>query len=67
MTRLIDGNNEKEHVVIMENYFSNVGLFKELGRDGTYCTSTLRIDHIDILQILKNTKEFNHSSLGTLI
>ena len=33
VTRLMDGKNRKGHVVVMDNYFSSVGLFKELAKN----------------------------------
>ena len=66
-TRLIDGNNGKGHVVVMDNNFSSVGLFEELARNGTYCTGTLRMNRIGTLRILKNTKELKCSPQGTLV
>ena len=56
---LIDGNNGKEHLIVMDNYFSSVGLFKELAANGTYCIITLMTNCIGILQVMKNTKELN--------
>ena len=47
---LMDGNNGNGHVVVMDHYFSNVGLFEELARNGTFCTSTLSTNHVGILQ-----------------
>ena len=38
VTKLMDCNNGKDHVVVMDNYFTSVGLFKELAQNGTYAT-----------------------------
>ena len=67
VTRLMDGNNEKGHIVVIDNYFSSVELFEELARNGTYSSGTLRTNCIGILQILKNRKELNHSPQNKLV
>ena len=38
VTKLIEGNNGKGHVVVIDNYFTSVGLFEELVLNGTYAT-----------------------------
>ena len=48
------GHENKRHVVAIDNYFTLVGLFKDLlGRD-IYATGTLYSNRIGILFILKN-------------
>ena len=64
----MDGkNNGKGHVVVMDNYFSSVGLFGELVRNGTCCTKTLKTICIGIPQIPNNIKELNCSLQGMLV
>ena len=39
--KLIHGNEGRGHCIVMDNYFSSIGLFEELGKIGTYATGTI--------------------------
>jgi hypothetical protein len=49
----------KGHVIAMDNFFTNVSLFKELGEKTIYATGTLRSNRIGIPSALKDTKAFS--------
>jgi hypothetical protein len=57
---------EKGHVIAMDNFFTSVGLFKELVEKAIYTTGTLRSNCIGIPSALKNTKAFSRVPQGTL-
>jgi hypothetical protein len=57
---------EKGHVIAMDNFFTSVGLFKELAKKAIYATGTLRSNRIGIPSALKNTKAFSRVPQGTL-
>jgi hypothetical protein len=50
--------------VVMDNYFSSVGLFEELASKGIYATGTMRSNRIGLPAILKDTKSFNRNEQG---
>jgi hypothetical protein len=56
----------KWHVIAMDNFFTSIGLFKELGEKTIYATGTLRSNCIGIPSALKDTKTFSRMSQGTL-
>ena len=62
VTKLMEGNHGKRHVVVMENHLTLVGLFKELALHRTYAIGTMQCDRIGIPQFMKNTKELNCAS-----
>ena len=66
VTKLMDRNNGKGHVVVMDNYFTSVGLFEELAQNGTYATGTIRTNRVGILQEFRKTGEFNRKPQGSL-
>jgi hypothetical protein len=49
----------KGHVVVMDNYFSIVGLFTEMASRGIYASGTMRSNRVGLSKDLKNTKSFN--------
>jgi hypothetical protein len=63
LSRDIEG---KGHVIAMDNFFTSVGLFKELAENAIYATGTLRSNHIGIPSAFKNTKAFSRVPQGTL-
>jgi hypothetical protein len=63
---MIDGMENKRHVVVIDNYFTSVGLFKKLFNKGIYETRTFRNNYIGLLLQLSETKEFNKNIQGTL-
>ena len=64
--KLMAGNHQKRHCVVMHNYFTSVGLFEELSQNGIYATSTICTNRIGIPQQFKNTRDFNLEPQQTL-
>jgi hypothetical protein len=64
---LLDGHKNKGHVVTMDNYFTSVGLFKDLLSKGIYATGTVRSNRVGIPSVLKNKKAYRRSPQGTLV
>jgi hypothetical protein len=50
----------KGHVIAMDNFFTNVGLFKDLAAKAIYATRTLRSNHTGISNALKGSKILRH-------
>ena len=67
VTKSIEGNNRKGHVVEMDNYFTLISLFEELALDGTYATAMVQCDRIGISQVMKNRVELNLASQRTMV
>ena len=65
--KLMEGNQRKAHCIVMDNYFTSVGIFEELLQNETYAIGTIRTNHIGIPQQFKNTRDFNHAPQGTLL
>ena len=63
---MVDGMENKGHVVVMDNYFTSVGLFKKLLNRGIYATGTVRSNHVCLPMQLSDTKEFNKNVQGTM-
>jgi hypothetical protein len=59
--------NTENTLVAMDNYFTSVGLFKDLLGRGIYATGTLCSNRIGIPSILKNKKQYRRSLQGTLV
>jgi hypothetical protein len=64
--KMVDGMDNKGHVVVMDNYFTSVGLFKKLLDKGIYATGTVQNNRIGLPSELSNTKEFDKNVQGTL-
>ena len=64
--QLVSPYEGKGHVITMDNFFSNIPLFKELLERGTYATGTIRCNRMGLLNVLKNAKVFKKSAQGTL-
>ena len=62
---LVSGLKGKGHLLVMDNYFSSIGLFQDLLRRCIYSTSTMGTNRIGLPMVLKNTKAFKRSSQGT--
>jgi hypothetical protein len=58
---LLDGHENKGHVVTMDNYFTSVGLFKDLLSKGIYATGTVHSNRVGIPSVLKNKKAYRRS------
>jgi hypothetical protein len=56
---MVEGLDGKGHVVVMDNYFSSVGLFTEMAERGIYATGTMRSNRVGIPEEFKDTKSFN--------
>jgi hypothetical protein len=63
---LMRGLEGKNHVVTMDNFFTSVGLFRDLERRGIYATGTVRSNRVGLPPDLTNTKEFKKRAQGEL-
>jgi hypothetical protein len=63
---MVDGMENKGHVVVMDNYFTGVGLFKKLLTRGIYAIGTVRSNRVGLPVQLSDTKEFNKNVQGTM-
>ena len=52
----------KGHVVVMDNYFSSIGLFEELASKGKYATRTMQLIELVCCTVSKTKK---HSTIGS--
>lgn len=57
---------KKGYIIVIENYFTSVGLFKKLLDMGIYAIGTMRSNYIGLPVQLSDTKEFNKNVHGTL-
>jgi hypothetical protein len=55
--KMVSGLEGKGHLLVMDNYFSSIGLFQDLLSRGIYATSTMRTNRIGLPTDLKNTKD----------
>jgi hypothetical protein len=62
---MVSGFEGRGHLLVMDNYFSSIGLFQELLAKGIYATGTMRTNRIGLPADLKDTKSFKRSSQGT--
>ena len=65
--KLIHSNEGRRHCIVMDNYFSSIGLFEELGKIGTYATGTIRGNRVGLPMEFMDTKEFNKKDQGSLV
>jgi hypothetical protein len=63
--KMVSGLEGKGHLLVMDNYFSSIGLFQDLLSRGIYATGTMRSNCIGLPTDLKNTKAFRRSIQGT--
>ena len=63
---MVEGIERKGHIVIMDNYFTCVGLSKKLLNRRIYAIVTMQSNHIGLPIELEDTKEFNNNVQGTL-
>jgi hypothetical protein len=56
---MVEGLDGKGHVVVMDNYFSSVGLFTEMATRGIYATGTMRSNRVGLPEEFKDMKSFN--------
>ena len=64
MVRLLNGLWHCGQVVVMDNYFSSIGLFLDLLSRGTYATDTVSANRIGLSNDLRRTKSFKNVSQG---
>jgi hypothetical protein len=66
ITNLTTGLENKSHVIVMDNYFTSVGLFCDLERWGIYATGTMRSNRIGLHPEMRKIKEFKRRTQGDL-
>jgi hypothetical protein len=66
VTDLTTGLDNKDHVITMDNFFTSVGLFRDLEHRGIYATETMRSNHIRLHLDMKKIKEFRKRGQGDL-
>jgi hypothetical protein len=54
--KLLEGLEEKEHCVVMDNYFCSIPLFKDLLAKGIHATGTVRCNRVGLPSHLKNIR-----------
>jgi hypothetical protein len=59
INNMVNGLNGKEHVVVMDNCFSHVGIFIEIASRGIYTIDTMNSNRVGITKEFKDTKSFN--------
>lgn len=64
---LVAGLEHRGHVVVMDNFFSSVELFRDLERRGIYATGTIRSNRVGLPNCFKKTKDFTKCAQGTLV
>jgi hypothetical protein len=64
LVRDLDGRG---HVVVCDNFFSSIGLFTELATRQIYATGTVRSNRIGLPTELKNVKNWENATQGTLV
>jgi hypothetical protein len=64
--KLVRDLEGKGHVIVMDNYFSSIGLFEELRGMEIYATRTVRTNRVGLPSELKNTAAFRRASQGEL-
>ena len=65
--KMVDGLANFGHHVVMDNFFSSIGLFMELLSLGIYATSTVRPNRVGLPMDLKDTKRFKNSLQGFVL
>ena len=51
---LMESLKGKGHVLVTDNYFSNIGLFTELANRDIYTTGTMKLNRVRLPSDLKN-------------
>ena len=62
----LQGLEENNHCVVMDNFFASIPLFRDLASKGIYATCTVRTNQIGILLHLKNTRTWKRCEQGHL-
>lgn len=63
---LVQGLEGKGHVLVMDNFFSSIGLFTKLAAIHIYATGTIRCNRVGLPLELKTLKDWKNSPQGTL-
>jgi hypothetical protein len=63
--RMLEGLWNRSHLVVTDNFFSSIGLFKELLQKGVYAIGTVRSNRVGLPIDLKNTISYKNSVQGT--
>jgi len=63
---MLKGFDSKGHVVVMDNFFSNIGLFLDLVERDIYATGTIRFNCIGLPLELKTMKNWTQAAQGTV-
>jgi hypothetical protein len=66
VTDLIARLDNKGHVITMDNFFTNVGLFLDLECHGIYAVGTMRSNRIGLYLDMRKIKEFRRRGQGDL-
>lgn len=66
VTKLLDGLHDVGHVVVMDNYFTSIGLFRYLLSKGIYATGTIRVNRVGLPAKMKDTKSFDKQAQGSV-
>jgi hypothetical protein len=66
VTNLTTWLDNKGHVITMDNFFTSVGLFRDLERRGIYAIGTMRSNRIGLHPDMKKIKEFRRRGQGDL-
>jgi len=63
---LLVGLEGRGHVVVMDNFFTSVELFRDLEQGGTYATGIVRSNRIGLPDFVKDQKAFKKLPQGNL-
>ena len=63
---LTAGLDNKSHVIVMDNYFTSVGLLRDLEQRGIYATGTMRLNRVGLHADMRKVKEFKRRMQGDL-
>ena len=66
MVKFLKGLWHRKFLVVIDNFFSSIGLFMNLLVQGMYVTGTLRSNRIGLLDNLKDTKSFKNAVQSTI-
>jgi hypothetical protein len=63
VTPPLSGLDDLKHVIVMDNFFPSIELFRDLERLGIYATRTIRPNRIGLLHVFKNLVAFKKKSV----
>ena len=63
---MVHGLDNKGHVLVMDNYFTGIGLFQKLLKRAIYAMDTVKNNCVGLPRSLCNTKEFHKNVQGIL-